>query len=289
MKSLCSSLCSNFLRKPNHFTSSFALVRNSRGLNFRRNITLQSSWEGDPSFVPNSDAEVAVNNLLYNIPRKRTRQSRHILSVLLLNESGVLARVSGVLAGRGINIDSLVVSETEVPELSRSTIVLKAGDVVQAKKQLEDLVQVWAVVEHYPLDPVIERELLLIKCSVSDQKPDNMNRSDIPYTSPFAPPPTEERLDIMAAHIKRQALVELTELFGGKVVDVAHEHISIELCAKASRIDAFIHLSRPFGIVECSRSGVVAMLRGSLTGFEESAEEEEEEKGTVDVSQLPPG
>jgi len=284
---LSSSFCSS-LRRPNCFSRPLPLVHNYNGSYFRRHITLQSSWEGDPAFIPQNKMEVAVNNLLYNIPRKRTTQTRHILSVLVLNEPGVLARVSGVLAGRAINIDSLIVSATEVPELSRSTIALKSGDVKQAKKQLEDLVQVWAVIEHGPNDPVIERELLLIKCSVGELDVQNPQSTETPYTSPFAPPSTEGSIDIMTAHIKRQALVELTNLFGGSVVDVAADSMTIELSAKASRIDAFIHLLRPFGIVECSRSGVMAMLRGHLTGFEETDTTEKVES-SVDVSALPPG
>ena len=98
----------------------------------------------------------AVSNLLYNVPPADSsdKPRRRTLCALVTNESGVLSRVSGVLAGRGVNIDSLVVSETETAGLSRMTIVLKGGqDVDQARKQLEDLVQVWAVVEFAPHAP----------------------------------------------------------------------------------------------------------------------------------------
>ena len=95
--------------------------------------------------------------------------------------------------------------------------------------------------------------------------------------------------DNMAQHVRQHSLVELCSLFQGKVVDVASDHIMIELCAKASRIDSFIQLCRPFGIVECARSGVLAIQRGHLTGFEEEPPETQSRMQQVDESMLPPG
>lgn len=103
-------------------------------------------------------AEEAVSNILYNTPPQGRYQAnqRHILNCLVQNEPGVLSRVSGILAGRGFNIDSLVVAKTEVADLSRMTIVLKgeSGTVEQARRQLEDLVSALSSYSlfRYPLD-----------------------------------------------------------------------------------------------------------------------------------------
>ena len=245
-----------------------------------------------------SKQEQAVNNLLYNIPRKRyERKQRHILSALVSNEPGVLSLISGILAGRGFNIDSLVVSETEVSQLSRMTVVFKAGqNIEQARKQLQDLVCVWAVLDMGVNVSYIERELLIIKLSLAvpglkNSLPNaaaSVNKS--PFVSVNEQQSREESIfDNMAQHVRQHSLVELTGLFQGKVLDVATDHIMIELCAKASRIDAFIQLCRPFGIVECARSGVLAMQRGHLTGFEEEGSQNQTHSSTVDESELPPG
>ena len=235
----------------------------------------------------------AVNNLLYNTPPASARKvHRRTLCALVTNEAGVLSRVSGCLASRGVNIDSLVVSETETPGLSRMTIVLKGGgDVDQARKQLEDLVQVWAVVEFAPHAPVVERELLLVKLSVVPSAQAATASSSSPSSSfspstPSAHPSSPEAA--ITTHIQRQAIVELTELFGGRVLDLTPDFIMIELTGKSMRIDAFIELVRPFGIKELARSGALAMLRGAITGVG-SREKKEEKRVEVDPSQLPPG
>ncbi|KAJ2073311.1 acetolactate synthase, regulatory subunit, partial [Coemansia sp. S155-1] len=106
-----------------------------------------------------SAAEQAVSNILYNTPiAPKMQTERHILDCLAQDEPGVLSRVTGVMAARGFNIDSLVASKTEVPGLSRMTLVLKGPAIVmeQAKKQLEDLVPVWAVLD-YGHTRIIER------------------------------------------------------------------------------------------------------------------------------------
>lgn len=140
-----------------------------------------------PAF-PEPSVEEAVSNILYNTPPPSSApETRHILNCLVQNEPGVLSRVSGILAARGFNIQSLVVANTEVPDLSRMTIVFNGRNVPieQARRQLEDLVcgskdatykiadndddmdqvPVWAVLD-YTRTKVIERELLLIKVSI---------------------------------------------------------------------------------------------------------------------------
>ncbi|EIW82597.1 acetolactate synthase [Coniophora puteana RWD-64-598 SS2] len=119
--------------------------------------------------IPRSrTAEEAVTNILYNTPPPSLQPfKKHILNCLVQNEPGVLSRVSGILAGRGFNIDSLVVCRTEIRDLSRMSIVISGQDgvVEQARRQLEDLVPVWAVLD-YTDTRVITRELLLVKVSI---------------------------------------------------------------------------------------------------------------------------
>ena len=109
-----------------------------------------------------------MSNILYETPTpSMAPPKRHILNCLVQNEPGVLSRVSGILAARGFNIDSLVVCSTEVEDLSRMTIVLTGQDAVveQARRQLEDLVPVWAVLD-YTNAALVQRELLLAKLNI---------------------------------------------------------------------------------------------------------------------------
>lgn len=117
---------------------------------------------------PSYGAAAAVSSILYETPvMSQAPPKKHILNCLVQNEPGVLSRVSGILAARGFNIDSLVVCNTEVEDLSRMTIVLQGldGVVEQARRQLEDLVPVWAVLD-YTSAALVQRELLLAKISI---------------------------------------------------------------------------------------------------------------------------
>jgi acetolactate synthase-1/3 small subunit len=156
---------------------------------------------------------------------------KHTLSVLVENKPGVLTRVAGLFARRGFNIDSLVVAETEDPELSRMTISVDEQDqnVEQVTKQLHKLINVLKITD---LDPTgsVERELLLIKVKADAQS--------------------------------RGELMQLAEMFGARIVDVTSEVLLMEMTGSRDKVGAFIDLLAPFGIVEQMRTGRLAMSRG---------------------------
>eukprot|EP00470_Lotharella_oceanica_P012079 CAMPEP_0170183840 /NCGR_PEP_ID=MMETSP0040_2-20121228/31915_1 /TAXON_ID=641309 /ORGANISM="Lotharella oceanica, Strain CCMP622" /LENGTH=238 /DNA_ID=CAMNT_0010429697 /DNA_START=79 /DNA_END=795 /DNA_ORIENTATION=+ len=220
--------------------------------------------------------EDAVNNILYNTPALRQGPvQRRTICALVNNHPGVLVQVTGVLAARGFNINSLVVATTEVPDLSRMTITLnvkKGSNVSQAIKQLEGLVEVWAVLD-YSDTAVVERELLLIKMAHHPPGDDG----------------SEGEVDQkMKRHAHRAAIKSLAEVFKAEVVDVGSQDLTIQLCGKSSRIDNFVKLMKPFGIVESSRSGAMAVPRSRIN-FEVESEDLKIEEDGVDVTMLPPG
>ena len=159
---------------------------------------------------------------------------RHVLSALVQNVPGVLSHISGMLASRGYNIDSLAVGETEDPHLSRMTFVVVGDDAVleQVRKQLEKIVTVVRVDDISSQDHV-ERDLMLLKVSTA-----NNTRSEI---------------------------CELAEVFRGRVVDVAPEAVTIEMSGQEKKIEAFIEMMRPFTILELVRTGRIAMVRGKVS------------------------
>lgn len=155
---------------------------------------------------------------------------RHVLSALVQNQPGVLAHISGMLATRAFNIDSLAVGETEDPHLSRMTIVVRGDDaeVEQVRKQLEKIVTVVRVYDISSEDHV-ERDLMLIK--------------------------------VRATTGQRSEIALLVEMFRGRVVDIGPENLMIEISGREGKIEAFIDLMRPFGIVELARTGRIALVR----------------------------
>ncbi|TWT38349.1 acetolactate synthase small subunit [Blastopirellula retiformator] len=155
---------------------------------------------------------------------------RHVLSAVVQNVPGVLAHISGMLASRGYNIDSLAVGETEEPNLSRMTFVVVGDDQVleQVRKQLEKIVTVVRVYDVSSQD-FVERDLMLIKVSTSGGK--------------------------------RSEIRELSDIFRGRIVDIGAEDVVIEMSGPENKIIAFIDCMRPFGIAELARTGRIAMVR----------------------------
>src|SRR4051794_3962142 len=157
---------------------------------------------------------------------------RHVLSALVQNTPGVLAQISGMLASRGFNIDSLAVGETENADLSRMTFVVRGDDLVleQLRKQLDKVVTVVAV-QDISSEDFVERDLMLIKVQ--------------------APP------------AKRMEISLLVEMFRGRVVDIGIDTLMIEISGQENKIEAFVDLMRPYGIIELARTGRIALVRGS--------------------------
>ena len=157
---------------------------------------------------------------------------RHVLSALVMNQPGVLAHISGMLASRAFNIDSLAVGATENEEFSRLTFVVNGDEKVldKVRKQLEKIVTV-VKVQDYLNENFVERDLMLIKVSTASGR--------------------------------RSEVRELTDIFRGSIVDVGADHVMIEISGKENKIEAFIDRMREFGILEMVRTGRVAMLRDS--------------------------
>ncbi|PQO46190.1 acetolactate synthase small subunit [Blastopirellula marina] len=160
---------------------------------------------------------------------------RHVLSAVVQNVPGVLAHISGMLASRGYNIDSLAVGETEDPNLSRMTFVLVGDDHVleQVRKQLEKIVTVVRVLDVSSQD-FVERDLMLIKVSAE-------------------------------AGGSRKEIIELVDIFRGRIVDVGREEVIIEISGTENKIVSFIDLMRPYKIQELVRTGRIAMVRSGTS------------------------
>jgi acetolactate synthase-1/3 small subunit len=156
---------------------------------------------------------------------------RHVLSALVQNQPGVLAHISGMMAMRGFNIDSLAVGETEDANLSRMTFVVHGDDaeLEQVRKQLDKVVTVVAVQDISSSD-FVERDLMLIKVNANPQQ--------------------------------RVELSLLVEMFHGRVVDISAENLMIEISGQERKIEAFIELMRPYSILELARTGRIALVRG---------------------------
>lgn len=161
-------------------------------------------------------------------------QQQHILTVLVENHPGVLARVAGLFARRGYNIESLTVSVSDDPMLSRMTIVVGGDHLVleQITKQLHKLIEVVRVVD-YTESPAVERELALIKV-------------------------TAEQRD-------RSEIMQIVEIFRGRIIDMSERTFVIEVTGSVEKIDKIRELLSGYGIKELVRTGVIAMARGTRT------------------------
>ncbi len=161
---------------------------------------------------------------------------QHTIAVLVDNEPGVLARVIGLFSGRGYNIESLTVAETDrANNLSRITVVTSGTPMIieQIKAQLSRLVPVHAVRDLTDEGPYVERELALIKVAGSGEK--------------------------------RIESLRLADIFRARVVDSTTESFVFEMTGSTEKLNAFVALMAPLGLVDVSRTGVVAIARGTKT------------------------
>src|SRR4026208_1327131 len=155
---------------------------------------------------------------------------RHTISVLVENKFGVLTRIAGLFSGRGYNIDTLNVGPTQDPDTSRMTIVTRGDDATleQIVKQLNKLIDVLKV-QDFREGEYIDRELVLVKVTV-----DSKTRAEV---------------------------MQITDIFRAKIVDVQPKTVTIEVTGNESKIEKFLELMKTFGVVDLTRSGKVALPR----------------------------
>ncbi len=156
---------------------------------------------------------------------------QHTISVLVVNQSGVLSRISGLFSGRGFNIESLNVAETNDPDISRMTIVTRGDDkkIEQITKQLNKLVDIIKVTD-LTEEGFVDRELILVKMNA------------------------EPRV--------REEILRIVEIFRAKVVDVSSDTYTVEITGDEGKIKGFLEMLKPLGIKEIVRSGRIAISRG---------------------------
>jgi acetolactate synthase I/III small subunit len=159
---------------------------------------------------------------------------RHIVSVLVENEFGVLSRVAGLFSGRGFNIESLCVAETLDPTVSTMTIVTRGNDTIieQVLKQLNKLINVIKVVDFKEMD-YVSREMVLVK--------------------------------VNADETAREEVLRMVEIFRGRIIDVSSKTYTIMITGDEAKMAAFLALIKPLGIKELVRTGPLAMMRGEKT------------------------
>lgn len=158
-------------------------------------------------------------------------ETRHTIVALVGNKPGVLTRMASLFRRRGYNIESIAVGHSEIPDLSRMTIVVNGTDnlLEQVRKQLNKVVDVVKVVD-VTGDNVTARELALIK--------------------------------VKATSTTRSEIIEIVDIFRAKIVDVAPDSLTIEITGDEEKVDSLLKLLRNFGIREIARTGRIAMLRG---------------------------
>ncbi len=161
---------------------------------------------------------------------KNNQEQKHIFSLLVENQPGVLSRIAGLFSARGYNIESLCVAPTTDPDVSRVSLVTKGDEFIleQIKKQLNKLINVIKVYDYTEV-PYVQRDLALVKVRAK----------------------TENRAEIL----------RIVDIFRSRVVDVSPEYYTVEITGDEDKIEAFLRLLKPMGIKEIARTGPVALAR----------------------------
>ncbi|MDR1059895.1 MAG: acetolactate synthase small subunit [Clostridiales bacterium] len=175
----------------------------------------------------------------------------HLLSVLVENHPGVLFRVAGLFSRRGFNIESLAVGTTQVPAISRMTIIVLGNDhmIDQIVKQLSKLIQVLTI-KILPAEAAVSRELILVKVAA---RPEN-----------------------------RHQIVQIADIFRAKIIDVSRESLTIEMTGESDKTAALQEMLSEYGIIEIARTGVIALERGPSSISSASKEAREFKYGKPD-------
>ena len=160
---------------------------------------------------------------------------KRTISIWVENKFGVLARVAGLFSGRGFNIDSLAVGETQDPTVSRMTVVARGDEavLVQITKQLKKLIDVIQV-QDFSQTQSVDRELVLVK--------------------------------IHSTSKTRSEIMQIVDIFRARIVDVSHDDLVVEATGTEGKIAAILDLLKPFGIKEIVRTGKIAIARGDSKG-----------------------
>ena len=159
------------------------------------------------------------------------KQKKHVISMLVEDQPGVLTRIAGMFARRGFNIDTLTVGKTTKKGISKMVITVIGNDATleQVEKQVNKLIDTVKVMEMHP-DKSVIRELCLVKVAISNNK-------------------------------QKEEILRYTKIYKTKIVDITQKYITAELIGTPAKIDAFIDLMKQFGIKEVSRTGVTAVSR----------------------------
>lgn len=165
---------------------------------------------------------------------ERNRSMKHTISILVENHAGVLSRISGLFSRRGFNIDSLAVGITDDPTISRVTIIVNGDDytVEQVEKQLNKLVDVIKL-KSFVSDETISRELMLVKVSSTSQT--------------------------------RGEIIDIARVMQSKISDITPSSITIEISDTTDRLEILQELLKPYGILEITRTGTIALQKGNET------------------------
>ncbi|RAL64516.1 hypothetical protein DID88_001991 [Monilinia fructigena] len=255
--------------------------------------------------LPTSDAppawsaQAAVSNILYETPAPSIAPAkRHVLNCLVQNEPGVLSRVSGILAARGFNIDSLVVKTVLLSKLGVNwKIWFQSGLFsiiplrLSSKENYFLRKSIFSVRNTLRNSWRINREITASDPEALEGQDDWATKrlAELKESDDFHPIKLAQSQALRHKHEHLKSITYFTHQFGGKVLDISTHSCIVEVSAKPTRIDSFMKLIAPFGILESARTGLMALPRSPLYGPNEQDSLVKDAEEIVDASTLPPG